>query len=458
VTGTHAARGAVVLTGAVAFRVVLGLGTAALLTRALGIDGYGKFLLMLSLVVFLGVVFTIAADRVVTADTAREIGQGNYGRAKAFLVEFATLMLAIGAAVGAAVLIFAPFAPGFFGDELTTHLDFAAFLVMVAAMRRIIFVTLTIHGRFTSIAVMRSAESVFRLGAVIVFVVLLDQGLRGALAAELVTEVLVVAVGAFPAARTVRYLRPHKRPERWVLPVTLRAHGKWAVAKSMAMTAVGQWRLWLVALVLDAEGAAVYGLTRRILSVAKGVFPMQIVLDALYARQVTNEAERTRLILQYAVKYKLLVAVGLIVVGNIIADPFIELMFPNLYPETVPVFRIMMFMLIAKTVGDVVNPYLNAIQAQRYGFAVFAIGLIAWAVIAPPLVLLLGVEGAAIEVAIAAVITAFATYRFAKRADPSLSIDWLGLVRYGRDDFEILKRVALRRRADQPVVRSADRS
>ena len=72
--------------------------------------------------------------------------------------------------------------------------------------------------------------------------------------------------------------------------------------------------------------------------------------------------------------------------------------------------------------------------------------------------MLLGVEGAAIEIAFATALTGLVTYRFAKRADPSLSIDWLGLVRYGRDDFEILKRVALRRRADQPVAGSADRS
>ena len=446
------------MTGVTVFRVALGLVTAALLTRALGIDGYGKFLLILSLVVFLGVVFSIAADRVVTADTAREIGQGNYGRAKAFLVEFTTLMLVLGAAAGAAVLILAPFAPGFFGDELSAHLDFAAFLVMTAALRRIISVTLTIHGRFNQIAVMRSSESVLRLASVIAFVVLLDRGLRGALAAELVTGILVVAVGAFPAARAVSYLRPHKRPARWVLPEAMRAHGKWAVAKSMAITAVSQWRLWLVALVLDAEGAAVFGLTRRILSVAKGVFPMRVVLDALYARQVSNEAERARLILQYAVKYKLLVAVGLIVAGNVIADPLIRLTFPDLYPQTVLVFRIMLLMLVGKTVSDAVNPYMNAIQAQRYGFIVFVIGLIGWAAVAPPLVLLLGVEGAAIEIAFATALTGLVTYRFAKRADPSLSIDWLGLVRYGRDDFEILKRVALRRRADQPVAGSADRS
>ena len=142
-------------------------------------------------------------------------------------------------------------------------------------------------------------------------------------------------------------------------------------------------------------------------------------------------------------KYKLLVAVGIIVVGNVLIDPLIHVLFPDLYPAAVNVARISLLMLLGKTWAEVLNPYLNAMQAQRYGFWVFLGGLALFLLTAPPLVIYVGITGAAWELVLATTYSGFVTYLFVRRADPELRVPFLSLFRYGRDDIRILKSIAL---------------
>ena len=456
-TGRSTARGSALLTITGFIQMGIGLVSMVILTRALGVSGYGVYIVLRSVYEAACAGFQLGAGQVVIADVSREIGKGRFDRCKRLLLDFSwtqiVLSLVLSLVLAGATLAVRPIVTTRFGEDVTQGLFLVSLWLLITGVKNIVRVGLTTHGAFGALVFWSVAESLLRFGGILVFVVGFDSGIPGVLLADIAALCVALLLVAVPLLRSVSYLRGRERFREWLLPGVLRAHGKWSVFLTAGTHASAGWKTWILAFLIDAEAVAIYEIAKRLVVPAKVLLPLKTVLSPLLSRHIGDPA-RIQHLVHMSLRYRFLLSVFATLIGSIIAYPVFAVLFPDIYPEGVLIFQILLFRLVVRAPSDVLNPFFSATQMQRYSFYTFLLGELTLVGVGIPLIYLFGLVGAAVEAVFATMLVAIVGYRLAVSMDPGLKISPRMLLRLNREDWTLAKDVLLfwrQRRAHQDV-------
>jgi O-antigen/teichoic acid export membrane protein len=435
ITGKQAVEGSIYLTLLSVLLKLIGLVAMVILTSALGVKGYGLYVLLLSIHGFLSSFQYLAPADVVTADLGRFIGASETGKIRRLLLEYLSIQTVMALVVAIMLMIAAHFVGVKYGSQVQKALPLISFMLVLTAARNVFNVTLNSHGAFRTIATWRSVEAVFRLILIMILILWFKTGIIGALLADAFSELAAMAI-MVPALRIrFEYLRKHRSFRQWLLPGILRSHGKWSVLQAAGVNTTANLRLWIITYILNVEAVGLYAVAKRMLSFSKSIMPIKTVLIPTFAQNV-HDASRVQTYFLKSIKYKFLLAVVIVIFGNIFASPIMVLLFPKYYPASVSIFQILLLVMFTKSFTEVFIPLFNATQTQKYSFLVFAASLVPFIILCPLLTYYFGINGAALEHVISSFIGVLLGYRLVLRLYPSLRRQFGQLFIFDNEDRE----------------------
>jgi O-antigen/teichoic acid export membrane protein len=439
ITGSSTARGSIMLTASSYVGIAVRMATVVILTRELGVRDYGLYVIALSVYLAVSSGFRLAARRAVVADISREIGAKEFGRVRRLLMEFSALQVALGVTLAGGVVLFT----SIFGDDLlrgdaSEWMDLIVILVAMTGLQHITWAGLTSHGNFSTIAAQQIVETATRLTMIIVLVAMADRGVTGVLEADIIARAAGLVVTSAVLARSIAYLRFHPSYRGWILPGILKAHGKWDALTAIGTQLTESAANWVMAGILDVEAVGVYSLAKRSVGFVKVGLPIKVVLTPLMARRVGDPAQLRRIFnkaLQYSVQFDVLMAIA----GGAVAYPVFKFLFPDFFPLVLPVFLLLLLRYTLNTYNTVTNPLVEAMQSQRILFIMLAVRRLSYFALSPPLMLGIGVIGAAVETVIVTVILTLVKYRLVARLGLDLRIDASSFIRFDSEDRNLFK-------------------
>jgi O-antigen/teichoic acid export membrane protein len=415
----------------------IGFVSMVILTRTLGAPGFGVYVLVTTIHTIAGSAYQLAPPQLVIADLSRFIGVSDFARVRRLLGDYLSVQMALGVVAAAALFTIRPLVLDRWGDPIASAIALVSVWLMVSALRSFTEVVLASHGAFGAISLWHASESAVRLAAICIFVVVFDFSIAGAVMADIAAQSIGLAL-VFPRLLlTIKYLRPYQRTTERVLLSGLRAHGKWAALNGISVRLIGAWPSWFIALVLSTEALAIYTVAKRCLAPAKAALPLKRVLAPLLARNVTDP-ERLSYLFHKGLQYRLLINIAATVAGSVLAYPVLSVLFPDLYPQVVLIFQLLLLRLIAATPMEALNNLFAAEQQQRYSFYVYVLSQILAAIVGVPLVLAVGLAGAPSSQIVTTLVSSAYQLWLATRMPQPMYLRPSTLLAFDRRDAEFL--------------------
>ncbi len=423
-------RGGVLRFGTYAAGVALGIASAALMTRHLGVEDFGRYVIVTSLIA----IVSGLSDAGVANIAAREIATRERDDRDRLMANVIGIRVAIACAGVAAATGFAVVA----GYDRTMVLGtlLAGIGLLIATVQQTFSIPIAVALRFgwlSSLDLLRQVAFV----AVVVVLLLADAGLLPFLAATIPASLVVLLV-AIPLVRGTSPLLPRfDRPE-WVR--IIRLVGVYAAAAAVGTIYVSAV-IVTTSLVGSDEESGYLGAAFRIFTVLSGI-PLLLVSTAfpVLARVAQTDRERLQYAIQRLVDIALIVSAWMAVATILGAGVAIDLVAGPEFEPAVPALQIQGLALVA---GALAVTGAFALVSLRRHVALLVgnvLGLVTSIVLTAILVPEMGAEGGAIATLVAECVIA-AIY---------------GIVLFGsrevRYDFTLVPRIAAATLASAALV------
>jgi len=401
----------------------IGIAVTLLLVRYLTRFEYGLYALFTS-AMGIGIMFFMGSlGTVVVADVSRELGSGRKDHAKALLLRYFQFIIGIAILISLAFYLSSYPLTWRYGQKVGELAVAIALIIPLYAVRNILITTFHSHSKFGYMAALPLIESLGRLGFVVVVVVILRQGLMGAVYSQLFGPLLGVLIMLYPAFHTLKHLLSTPRARTGLFYTMLRGHGKYMIAFSSVRQVRDQALPWIVQFFLGVEAVAVFTVAKR------GMEVFQMLLNSLsqvYIPLVSAEAskgvERVNEIMNRSIKYLGMLSLLLILGAGFLARWLISTLFGELYLDSVMIFRVLLAALILFSIRSVLLPVFMAYKSQRHIFLSSLASLAALLILTPILIPIFGLVGAAAGYIIAIAIFVALLTRYLKHVELELEV------------------------------------
>ena len=368
--------------------VLIGLVSASLLTRHLGVEDFGKYVVVLSLI---GIVAGLT-DAGLATIAAREFATRKGHDRDQLLANVLGIRVAV-ATVGALVVTVFTLVAGYEAVMVVGTLLAGIGLVLTTAQRTLavpLGVTLRL-GWITSIDLLRQALFV----ALIVGLVFADAGLLSFLAASVPVSVIVL-VAAAVLVRGVAPLVPQFNRAEWLR--ILRLTGAYAAAAAVG-TLYASAVVVTTSLVGTEAETGNLGAAFRIFSIL-GSIPILLVSSAfpIFARAAHGDLERLEYALKRVVEMALIVGAWMALATVFGAGVAIDIVAGDEYKPAVPVLQIAGGVLVASFVAIAVAFALVSLHRHRVLLIGNALALSTSVLLTVLLVPEYGAKGAALAI------------------------------------------------------------
>jgi O-antigen/teichoic acid export membrane protein len=418
--GGRVIRGGMLRTGTYAAGVALGIASAALMTRHLGVEDFGKYVIVTSLIAIVAGLTEAGISNIAAREFATQ-ERDERDRLIANVLGIRTCIACLGvvAAVGFAVLA---------GYDRTMVIGtfLAGIGLVIGTVQQTYSIPIAVALRFgwlSTLDLLRQAAFV----AVVVVLLLADAGLLPFLAATIPASVIALAA-AVPLVRGTAPLRPRFERSEWVR--VLRLVGVYAAAAAVGTIYVSAV-IVTTSLVGSAEESGLLGAAFRIFTVLAGI-PLLLVSTAFPVLARAAHTDRVRL--QYGIQR--LVDIALIVgswmaLGTIFgAGIAIDIVAGAEFEDAVPVLQIQGFAILVSFLA--VTGAFALVSLRRHTALLVGnlIGLVMSIALTAVLVPAYGAEGAAYATLV---------------GESTLAVVY-GVVLFGREvhyDLDLVPRVAL---------------
>jgi O-antigen/teichoic acid export membrane protein len=401
--------------------VALGVVSAALMTRHLGVEDFGKYVIVTSLIAIVAGL----SDAGVSNIASRELATSPRGERNRLLANVVGIRLTIASIGVAAAIAFALLA----GYEQTMVLGtlLAGVGLMVSTLQQTYSLPIGVALRFGWLSTLDLLRQVAFV-AVVVVLLLADADLLPFLAATIPASLLVLAI-TIPLVRGTAPLLPRFDRAEWVR--ILRLIGVYAAAAAVGTLYVSAV-IVTTSLVGTAQESGYLGAAFRVFTVLTGI-PLLLVSTAfpVLARAAQTDRERLQYAIQRLVDIALIVGTWLGVATVLGADVAIEIVAGPEFQPAVPVLQIQGIAVLAGFLAVTGAFSLVALHRHTALLVGNVIGLATSILLTAILVPEFGPEGAAVAT-LAAECGIFALY---------------GIVLFGSRtvhyDFELVPRVAV---------------
>ena len=371
--------------------VLLGLISASLLTRHLGVGDFGKYVVVSSLVAIVAGLTDAGLATIAAREFATRKGEDR-ARLLANVIGIRIAVAALGALVATAFTVVAGYEPVMVVGTLLAGIG----LVLTTAQQTLavpLGVTLRL-GWITGIDLLRQASFV----ALVVILVSADAGLLAFLAATIPVSVLVLTAAAILVRRTVPLL-PQFDWAEWLR--ILRLTGAYAAA-----AAVGTLYASAVVVVTSLVGTEAetgnLSAAFRIFSIL-GSIPILLVSSAfpIFARAARGDLERLEYALKRVVEMALIVGSWMALATVLGANVAIDIVAGDQYAPAVRALQIEGGVLVASFLAIAAGFALVSLHRHRVLLVGNALALATGVLLTVVLVPLYGVNGAAIATLVA---------------------------------------------------------
>jgi O-antigen/teichoic acid export membrane protein len=409
--GDKVIRGSALRTGGYMLGMALAAGASVFLLRHLGVVDFGRYVTVMSLVAIVGGLtdagLTVVGQReyalLGTAEKQRRLLSGIVG-IRLVLTPFGVLVAALFAVVAD------------YGQTMVLGTLVAGAGMVLINVAATLTLPLSVELRLGTLTVTEVVKQAAITGGIVILVAL-GAGLFAFFTVQPVAGViaLVVTVALVGPAASAP---PHFELREW-LPLLKEA---WPVAVSLAVNVL---YLRVLVVMISLLGTAVetglFATSYRIVEIFLGI-PVLMLGAAFPLLAHAGESDESRLAyaLQRMGEVALLIAVALVLVLAVAADPIVELLGGDQYADAGSVLRIQCFALIGAFMTQTWVLGLVAVRRQRALIVTNAIALgtvlaLGFALIPP-----LDAEGAALAAAIGEGALAVATLVMLVRARPAL--------------------------------------
>ena len=384
--GGRVIRGGVLRTGTYAAGVVLGIASAALMTRHLGVQDFGRYVIVTSLIA----IVSGLTEAGVTNIAAREFATRAPADRNRLIANVIGIRLTVACVGVVAATAFAA-AAGYDRTMLVGTLVAGVGLV-IATVQQTYSIPIGVALRFgwlSALDLLRQLSFV----AVVVVLLLADAGLLSFLAATIPASLLVLLV-AIPLVRGTAPLLPRFERAEWLR--ILRLVGVYAAAAAVGTIYVSAV-IVTTSLVGTAEESGYLGAAFRIFTVLAGI-PLLLVSTAfpVLARAAHADRERLEYAVQRLIDIALIVATWMALATILGAEVAIDIVAGDDFAPAVPVLQIQGLALIAGSLA-VTGAFALVSLHRHVGLLVGnAIGLAVSIVLTAILVPEFGAKGAAV--------------------------------------------------------------
>ena len=295
--GARVIRGGVLRLGTYVAGIALGIGSAALMTRHLGVEDFGRYVIVTSLIAIVAGLGEAGVPNIAAREFAtRDREDRDRLIANVLGIRLAIAVLGVAAATGFAVL-------AGYDETMVVGTVLAGIGLLIATVHQTYAIAIGVSLRFRSLAALDLLRQLAFV-AVVVALVLVGAGLLPFLAAAIPASVVVLALSV-PLVRGLAPLLPRFERSQWL--GILRLVGIYAAAAAVGTIYVSAV-IVTTSLVGTADESGYLGAAFRVFTVLVGV-PLLLVSTAfpVLARAAHTDPER----LQYAVQR--LVDIALIV-------------------------------------------------------------------------------------------------------------------------------------------------
>jgi O-antigen/teichoic acid export membrane protein len=383
--GGRVIRGGALRIGTYGAGVALGIASAALMTRHLGVEDFGKYVIVTSLIT----IVSGLTDAGVSNIAVREFATQERGARDRLIANVIGIRLTVACAGVAAAAAFAILAG--YDRTMVIGTVLAGIGLVIATLQQTYTIPIAVALRFgwlSALDLMRQVAFV----VVVVVLLLADAGLLPFLAATIPASLVVLAV-AIPLVRGTAPLLPHFERSEWLR--VLRLVGVYAAAAAVGTIYVSAV-IVTTSLVGTDQESGYLGAAFRIFTVLAGI-PLLLVTTAfpVLARAAHTDRERLQYAVQRLIDMALIVGTWMALATILGAGVAIDIVAGADFEPAVPVLQIQAVALVAGFLA--VTGAFALVSVHRHVALLLGnlVGLIASVVVTAILVPEFGAKGAA---------------------------------------------------------------
>lgn len=402
---------------------ILGIASALLLVRFLGVFEYGLFVLARSMFDMFNSFSNIGIGSVVLTELNIARSEGKSGSLKAIFIDY-TQLRALITTFFFLTLFLGTFILERFSENAVIPLARLFSILLILYFIRTTFSTLfNVYLKFHYQLYMGTIESVSYLIGLVIMVYWQQLGVEGAIYAAIISQIVVCAAMTVPFLRLYSRIGSIKRDADRRLWQILKAHGKWSVFENYSASITKNIRPWVAAAFLSVEAVAYFSIAQSLVGHLVSLVPLDKVLTPLIPLERNNRRKIGEIFFR-SFKYSCYL-MSCMAVGAFFTMPyFIHGFFPK-YDPAIPIFNIILPVLIMTSFTAYLNIFFDTFRLQRDFFGLALVRAVFTIVIAVPLVSFFGIVGLAIEYLLTTFFFGAARYLWLLRKVPELKIPFL---------------------------------
>lgn len=439
---TLVGRGVAWNSAAIVIGKILMLANVFLILGFLTVYEYGFSELVLSTVSMIGIVLLPGLAGVVISDMSVDRGKGNTERMSLVFHQYFLLISAL--SVGAWTVLFFGSQPvaEFAGNPYAAQfLQIASFTFLLTPLRSATQILATVLMRFFDQSFYVIFEELFKFVCILVLIVWLGLGIKGLVLSIVLAQLLGVLAflpRTLSAYATLPQLPFSAYAKAWDM---LREHRKWSIGTSHVGTLSQNARLWIIKFMLGTEAVGLFSFALGVYSHVASLIPLTGVLTPIIPHYVSKKDQLAR-ILRASVKFQIVVSVVCTAIAMIASKPFVSILFPHYLPA-LPIVYAVLVAVVFNSVFVLLPPVFAAFKLQRSLLGSAALKGVLMLIILPPSIILFGLTGTGIEIALTTLLNGLERYRRVKKLVPAFSLA----------PTDLLKTDAYERQAMQTVAR-----
>ena len=414
-----------------------GLINTFLVISALTIYQYGVFQLLLSSYALLAVLIGLGGETI-RNDLLRLVGEGKESSAKKIFLENTTFRLVIGVMLWAFVFFNADLFSFRFGPEFIFHIKIISFLFLHDALLSSLRLALDARKRFQEIASRASITKFVQFGIMAYFLFFSTLGLKEVLMAFVISYFVALAFLLPPFVRSYLPWRHLSAANESFLYKILSSYGKWEIFRPATAKFGNFIQVWFTKLFIGTEAVAIFSVAQTIVGTIAGSLPVK-TLSTLVPLEIVDK-ERAQKIFSQGLKYLLVLSLLFSIAGALFVPPLINWFFSK-YAVSLPYFYFLLITLPISAFSVIASIFLVAFRRQKFLFfqkiAKTLIGIPFYLLLLPPF----GLWGLAVHSLILSLILNGIVYWQLHYRTKDIKIDWFALCRFGKDDWEFIKKI-----------------
>lgn len=418
-----------------------GVVYTVLMLSQLSLYEYGVVQLLFTIPAFLAIINLPGIDQVVISDGGVAKGDNDPQTLRELLDSYLVARFLLGLASFLFLFLAAPIVADFYNEAIANAIRIISFTFLLSPLRSLFVLTFKVSLRYGAHAAMVSVEEVGKVLVLATGFFVFDAGILAPAFAYIGGEIIMLLVLLVPVlhARSELFAGTTRRVSLAPVWDVVKNHGKWAMLMTYTNTLGQQLRLWLIKFFISTQAVAIYSVAFKLYQMTSKLVPFSKVIQPIVPQLMATRGRLYRMV-NKTVKYQLLSNAAIAVVALVFVPIVIQGFFPQ-YQPSILLYLVMLTALLPLSLTTGLQPMFYAAKAQRSLFVATMTRVGLMLVLAPILMLTVGVVGVAIELVITRLFYAANRYLAIKRLFPDFSIQLKEMLYFDETDQWLLKRM-----------------